>query len=189
MNQDLITGKMKELEENIIKYYKFKDINNLATAMSRKKIPGGFGGKNNKTYENEYYALLGDSIITTVITEYLHDELGLNVKGELTVYKKSFEENKTFYNISINTGIINYAYNEYHFHDLDLPKHEKVSINDHDSFVEAIVGAIYLDGGFCAAKDWILIWLLDKLSSKLIDLKNILESRELMKNLYEKSRL
>ena len=178
MDETIIIEKMKELEENIIKSYKFKDIKKLALAMSRKKIPGRFRGKNNDTYENEYYALLGDSIITTVISEYLHDEFDLETKGEITEYKKPFEENKTFYDISVKTGLINYAYNEYHFHGLNLPDHEKVSINMHDSFVEAIVGAIYLDGGFIAAKEWVLTWLIDKLSSQVNELKNILNCKK-----------
>ena len=112
----------------------------------------------------------------------------MEAKGEITEYKKLFEENETFNDIFLTMGIINYAYNKIYFYP-GAPENDQVSVNIHDSFVEVIVGAIYLDGGFCAAKNWILIWLFDKLSSKLIDLKNILESRELIGNLYEKIRL
>ena len=176
MDKDLINEKMKELEEGI--NHKFKDLGYLAKAMYRKRIPGPYGGKNNRTYENEYLALLGDAIITIVLSEFLHDSFELKSKGEITEEKKALEGNNTFYEISISTGLINYAYNENHFYDPKLPDNEKVSVNEHDTFIEAIVGAIYKDEGFDAAKEWILTWLLDKLSSKLNNLKIKIEFRK-----------
>lgn len=53
--------------ENIIGY-KFKNITYLMTAMNRTKVPGKFGGKHNKTYINETYALIGDPIIKIVLS-------------------------------------------------------------------------------------------------------------------------
>ena len=58
-------------------------------------------------------------------------------------------------------GLIDYAYNEWHFHkDSNIPEHEKVVDKKHDPYVEAIVGAVYYDSDYATTRDLILGWLL-----------------------------
>lgn len=54
----------------------------------------------------------------------------------------------------MNTGIIKFAHNDKHFYcDENVPNNEQVFCREHDSYLEAIVGAIYYDSGFFSVKN------------------------------------
>lgn len=53
----------------------------------------------------------------------------------------------------MNTVIIKFAHNDKHFYcDENVPNNEQVFCREHDSYLEAIVGAIYYDSGFFSVK-------------------------------------
>lgn len=162
INQGKLINRMQEVEK-IIGYH-FNNINYLLTAMNRTKVPGKFGGKHNKTYFNETYALIGDPIIKIVISEVLIKK-GYKTKGEITIIKQNIEDNDTFHDISLQCGLTKYAYNDEHFaDDPNLRSDEQVANNGHDSFIEAIAGAIYFDSNFSKAYEWVAQWLVEKLN-------------------------
>ena len=51
--------------------------------------------------------------------------------------------------------IYKYAYNDENFYSEDLPDHKKLPHPEHDPYVEAVIGAIYLDKDFDYANEWI----------------------------------
>lgn len=166
INQEKLIDRMHGVE-NIIGY-KFENIIHLMTAMNRTKVPGKFGGKHNKTYINETYALIGDPIIKIVLSEALLNK-GFKTKGEITIIKQNIEDNDTFHIVSQECGLTKYAYNIEHFaDDPNLLPNEQVSNNGHDSFIEAITGAIYFDSDFSTAYDWVSKWLFDKLDLEVL---------------------
>lgn len=168
MEQIRIEEKMHALEKLID--YEFKNINHLATALNRTKIFGGFGGVHNKTYINEYYALIGDPIIKIVLSERLYAK-GRKTKGEVTIFKQNLECNDIFYFLSLKYNICMYAFNENHFaDDKGIMDHERVASSKHDSFIEAITGAIYFDKGFDAAHKWVNDWIVPKLQEIFINI-------------------
>ncbi len=58
-------------------------------------------------------------------------------------------------------GIIDYAYNDKHFYkDKHVSENEKVRSSKHDSYLEAIVGAVFYDSNYEIVKKWIKEWLL-----------------------------
>lgn len=73
--------------------------------------------------------------------------------------KKELENNKVLYKIVTNEEIINFAFNDKHFYSKENPQHEKVALSKHDSYLEAIIGAIFYDGGFEKTKIWFENWL------------------------------
>lgn len=173
MDNKIIEENMFFLEEKI--KYKFNDISLLAQAMKSVKIKELNVGKNHKEYSNERLAIVGDAVLKAVISDVLYCKK-IATKGEITNKKKKLENNKILHVISISEGIINYAYNNLHFYDPNLPKHERVVCKKHDPYIEAIVGAIYYDGGFNSAKKWIvdyLLPLLEKYNNMSSDITNV----------------
>lgn len=151
MNEKLIKEKMKTLA--LLLSYEYNDIKYLCNAMRSSLIHNEGDGKNRKNYSNDALATLGDSILKFVLTEKLF--LENKNKGEITEIKKKIENNQTLHTMCINRGIINFAYNDLYFYD-DSPKEYKVYHSKHDVYIEAIIGAIYLDRGIRYTKKWIL---------------------------------
>ncbi|MCF0117796.1 MAG: hypothetical protein HUJ61_07115 [Bacilli bacterium] len=151
-----IENKMRELANKI--HYKFTIINNLAEAMNSTKIVVPGKSKKKKEYSNQALATVGDSILKALIADDLYKN-GIKTKGQITKYKIELENNKTLYDIVIKEGIINFAYNDKHFYSKNNPQHEMVASSKHDTYLEAIVGAVFHDGGFDKTRQWFNIWL------------------------------
>lgn len=158
MDKALIYRKMRELERKI--RYHFNDIAWLSKAMRSKKIEVDGEGKNHNEYTNEGLATVGDTILKSVIADYLYRK-GVTTKGEITCQKSVLENNEVMHRIIIECGLIGYAYNDKHFQsDSNIPDHEKVVNKGHDPYIEAIVGAVFYDSNYDTTKRWILKWLL-----------------------------
>ena len=158
MDKKRIEKEMKELEDLL--HYHFIDISWLAKAMGSIKISIAGQGKNGSEYSNEGLATVGDSILKSVIADKLYRE-GVTTKGEITAKKSDIENNRTMHELMLGEGIINFSYNELHFHnDPNIPDHEKVVCKKHDPYIEAIVGAVYYDSDYDTTKRWILKWLI-----------------------------
>ena len=119
-------------------------------------LSGMIQGKNAVEYENEGLATLGDSVLKAVIADKLYRDDKVRTKGEITIRKSNLENNDVMQAIMIKEEWIDYAYNSLHFHsDNNIPDHEQVSDKGHTPYIEAIVGAIYLDAGYDTTKRWI----------------------------------
>ena len=146
-----IESKMEELSKKI--EYEFKDISLLKKAMDSTKI------QEKKEHSNQCLATVGDAVLKLLISDYLFYIDKISTKGELTEKKKELENNKVLYKIVTNEEIINFAFNDKHFYSKENPQHEKVASSKHDSYIEAIIGAIFYDGGFEKTKIWFENWL------------------------------
>ena len=83
-----------------------------------------------------------------------------------TLHSSLLESNENFYKIAREYDILNYAYNDNYFAKDNPPEHERVCSKAHDSYIEAIAAAIYLDGGWDAVTEWFENWLFPKLEDK-----------------------
>lgn len=157
MEQKYIEDKMHELEKIIT--YKFNNINLLCEALKAKKITDiVFKSKNHKEYSNDKLALVGDTILKFVLTEYLYKDKSLKTKEDITNKKSKLESNKTLHKIFAKENWRKFAYNDDNFYD-DSPSQNKVSCKQHNQYIEAIIAAIYYDSSFDDVKNWILYFL------------------------------
>ena len=132
--------------------YTFNNISFLMLAFCRRKIDIEGAGKKNKTYMNDTLAQVGDAILDLILVESYFKK-GKN-KKEIDDARKNCGNNSNLFNFTIANGFVQFCYNDKYFHG-EAPLEEQVAAGNHDSIVEAIIGAIYLDAGIDAAREWI----------------------------------
>ncbi len=163
-------GNIGKFEEII--GYKFNDRNLIEHALTHssyaneKKIPGG---------SNERLEFLGDSVLSIVVSEYLYTHLSHIAEGELTKLRASLVCEKSLHIFAQKIQLGEF---------LKLGKgeentggRERPSILA-DAF-EAVIAAIYLDGGFEPASRHILRFMPEDLQTRrkpvFNDFKTILQ--------------
>jgi ribonuclease-3 len=156
--------------------YKFNNLEVLRTALTHKSYAAEYGGK--KSY-NERMEFLGDSILSAVIVETLYLIYPSESEGKLSQLKAQIVSAS---NLSIWAKEINLG--DYIF----LGKSEDVSeARNRESLLcdvfEAVVGAVYLDGGFEHAKKFILKFLDAQKEIIITDYKSRLQ--ELAQSVYK----
>ena len=145
-----IEERMRDAQKEID--YEFNKICFLMLAFCRTKIDIVNAGKNNKTYMNDTLAQIGDAILDTIISERYFAE-GKS-KKHIDDIRQYLGKNDNLFSISTRKSLISFCYHESHFHDT-APSDYQVAAGSHDSIVEAVIGAIYLDGGIAKARQWI----------------------------------
>lgn len=140
-------GNISKFEEKI--KYRFKDKKLLINALSHSsyanenKNPGG---------SNERLEFLGDSVLSVVVSDYLYKQLDSVAEGDLTKLRASLVCEKSLYvfaqQIDLGRFILLGKGEE------NTGGRERPSILA-DAF-EAVIAAIYLDGGIEAARKHIL---------------------------------
>lgn len=133
--------------ENVINY-KFKNKEYILEALTH----SSYSNENKKYNFNERLEFLGDSVLGIVISDYLFNEEANLPEGELTKLRANIvcEDSLSEVANDINLGI----------HML-LGRVEEATGGRHrtsilaDAF-EAVIAAIYLDGGFESARQFIL---------------------------------
>lgn len=91
MDRVVVYQKMCELEVKI--RYHFNDIAWLSKAMKSEKIEVSGEGKNHSEYTNDGLATIGDTVLKSVIADYLYRK-GITTKGEITRIKSKLESNE-----------------------------------------------------------------------------------------------
>jgi len=143
--------------EKILNYH-FNDNSLLELALTHRS----FQGKNNERLE-----FLGDSILNFIIAELLFKKFNLLPEGDLSRLRSQLVKSETLSEIGILLQLGDY---------LILGEGELKSSGWRrpsilaDS-VEAIIGAVFIDGGISAASNLILSWFKDKID--LINPDNI----------------
>ena len=143
--------------EKILNYH-FNDNSLLGLALTHRS----FQGKNNERLE-----FLGDSILNFIIAELLFKKFNLLPEGDLSRLRSQLVKSETLSEIGILLQLGDY---------LILGEGELKSSGWRrpsilaDS-VEAIIGAVFIDGGISAASNLILSWFKDKID--LINPNNI----------------
>lgn len=161
---------IRQLEDNL--EYHFKNINYLKNALTHSSFANE---SRNKIKSNERLEFLGDSILGIVVAEYLFLNWPDLPEGELSKLRASLVCEKSLYNFSkkLNLG----AFLRLSKGELNSKGNERPSILA-DAF-EAVIAAIYLDGGMKNARGFILRFikpcLVKKRTNNFKDYKTILQ--------------
>lgn len=169
--------KIQELEKVI--GYKFTDRELIFTALRHSSYVNEH--HMNRLDCNERLEFLGDAVLELVSSEYLFEAYPKMPEGELTRLRASLvcEPTLAFCAREMNLG-------EY----LSLGRGEELTGGRHRDSVtsdamEAVIGALYLDGGFASAKEFILKFVLNDIEHKKLffDSKTIFQ--EMVQGNYE----
>lgn len=161
--------RLNELEEIIGYSFKNKALLELAMTHSSYSNDNKLGKLNN----NERLEFLGDAVLELSSSEFLFDEYESKPEGELTRLRASIVCEPT-----LAQAARDFKLNEY----LRLGNgEENTGGRFRDSIIsdalEALIGAIYLDGGFANAKEFVLKFVLNDIENKHLfyDSKTILQ--------------
>jgi ribonuclease-3 len=171
--------KLKSLEERI--GYRFRDILLLKQALTHSSFTNE--QKINKAKNYERLEFLGDAVLELVSSEFLFREHSDMPEGELTKLRASMvcEPSLAFCARDLNLGDF-----------LLLGKGEEITGGRHrDSIIsdamEAVIGAIYLDGGMEHAKSFINRFILSDLEDKKLFYDSKSSLQELIQGKLKKS--
>ncbi len=154
MNEEI---KMQQLQKNI--HYNFKNQNLLYEALSH----SSFANENKKhRNSNERLEFLGDSVLSIVVSDYIFEHFKHLPEGELTKLRASLVCEKALFEFSKKIDLGNCIF---------LGKgEENTGGRQRPSIVsdafEAVIAAIYLDGGIEEARKYILSFIPKDVSPK-----------------------
>ncbi|WP_320959283.1 ribonuclease III, partial [Hungatella effluvii] len=161
--------KLNELEGRI--GYRFSDRQLLTRAMTHSSYANEH--RLNKLECNERLEFLGDSVLEVVSSDFLYHKYPDKPEGDLTKIRASIVCEPTLAYCAEDIELGNY---------LLLGKGEEATGGRGRASVvsdamEALIGAIYLDGGFANAKEFILRFIMNDIEHKQLffDSKTILQ--------------
>ena len=142
--------------------YTFSDVSLLETALTHCSIKSM---KNN----NERLEFLGDAILSVIISTALFAQFPNATEGELTRLRASLVCEKTLADIADDLQLGNYLY---------LGQGERKSGGKYRrsilaDAVEAIIGAMYLDGGLKPCQRHVLNWFSQKLANSQLHMPSL----------------
>lgn len=100
---------------------------------------------------NERQEFLGDSVLGLVITEELYRRLPDQQEGELTRIKSAVVSRGALYRVSTKLGLTRFVEVA-----KGVARREELPVSLTANLVESVIGAIYLDGGFFPAREFVL---------------------------------
>jgi ribonuclease-3 len=160
---------ISELEEKI--GYHFKDRTLIRTALTHSSFTNEI--KTGKKADYERLEFLGDSVLEMVSSTFLYNSYPEKNEGELTKLRASMVCEQALAFCAGDIGLARY---------IRLGKGEEATGGRHrDSIIadvmEAVIGAIYLDGGIDPARDHINRFILSDLENKqiFVDAKSVLQ--------------
>ncbi|MBR0598846.1 ribonuclease III [Sinanaerobacter chloroacetimidivorans] len=135
--------------ENIIQY-QFQDNNLLQTALTHSSFVNE--GKPGHTFNNERLEFLGDAIFDAIISEYLFNRLESVEEGDLTKLRALVVCERSLAECANRVSLSRF---------IKLGKgEENTGGRTRGSILadamEAVIGAMYLDGGWNSVKDFVL---------------------------------
>lgn len=138
---------MNKLEE--ILNYKFKDIRLLENALSH----SSYANENKKIAKNnERLEFLGDSILSICVSDYIYNNFDDLPEGDLTRIRAAVVCEKSLYNVAKRISLGEF---------IKLGRGEEISGGRNRASiladcVEAVIAAIYLDGGLSKASEFVI---------------------------------
>ena len=150
--------KLEELEKKI--GYRFRDFSYLEHAMRHSSFCNE--QKMNRLHNNERLEFLGDAVLELVSSEFLYLNSPTMPEGEATRKRASMVCEQTLALCAKEIDLGSYLY---------LGKGEELTGGRERASVtsdalEALIGAIYLDGGFTNAKEFIEKFVLNGIEEK-----------------------
>lgn len=145
---------MKKIQEKI--GYTFKNTSLLKIALAHSSYANEFNTENNERLE-----FLGDSVLSVIVSDYLYRRLPDTSEGWLSKYRATLVCEQSLNEISKKISLSTF---------IRLGKGEermggrkRASIVS-DAF-EALLAAIYLDGGMEVAREWVINLMSDAIDS------------------------
>ena len=129
--------------------FTFQNINLLNEALTHRSYRNESG---EVTFDNERLEFLGDSVLAILVNEFLYLEFPLKSEGELSGIKSRIVSEPALARIAEKLSLMQYIL--LGKGEEDTGGRNRVSIKA--NLVEAILGALYLDGGLDKARDFIL---------------------------------
>ncbi len=146
---------MKRLEENI--KYSFKNIALLENALSHSSYANE---KHLKYGSNERLEFLGDAVLSVIVADYLFKNFSDKPEGELTKLRASLVCEKSLCGFARSLELGKFL--------LLGRGEEQNGGRERDSILadafEAVLAAVYLDGGMEAAREYVLHFIIEELS-------------------------
>lgn len=151
---DKIPESLEKLEKLI--GVTFRDTAHLLTAITHRSYLNEH--REARQDHNERYEFLGDAILELVVTDFLFGKYPERPEGELTAIRAALVNTTSLSDAASSLGI-----NEF----LLLSKGEERDTGRARQYIlantfESIIGAIYLDQGYDAARDFVASRLFDK---------------------------
>ncbi len=148
--------------------YCFKNKELLKEALTHKS----FAGERRGVKHNERLEFLGDSILGAIVADYIYNKCPHDEEGVLSKIKSNLVSRRNLYvwGKKLNLGqLMSLGHGE-----LSTGGRERDSIIS--NAVEAVIGAVYLDGGYGAAETVILPWVrTQQLTPDVRDFKSLLQ--------------
>lgn len=146
---------MKDAEENISELediigYHFRDSSLLKLALTHRSY--AFAGGLPAASTNERLEFLGDAVVETAVSHFLYDNFPQLPEGDMTKLRASLVRGKSLAKVARKLGLDRYVL---------LSKSEEATGGRRKSSImadtfEALVGAVYIDGGFEVARGMVI---------------------------------
>ena len=146
---------MNELEEKL--GYQFKNRELLMTALTH----SSYANETRQGECNERLEFLGDSVLSVVVSEYIFNNFSNKKEGELTRLRASLVCEAALARFAVKLGLGKYLLMGHG--EMNSRGYERPSILS-DAF-EAVIAAIFLDGGMEEAKRFVLSYVLPEIRS------------------------
>src|SRR5215467_8955537 len=125
--------------------YRFGDVTLLREALTHAS------GANHRLVSNERLAFLGDAILGAVVCDLLFRKFPDYLEGDLTRVKSIVVSRRTCAKISAELGI-----DEFLIIGKGMGSHDRTPSSMLGDVFESLIGAVYLDGGMEAARQFIV---------------------------------
>ena len=122
--------------------YTFKDKTLLESSLTHKSYSNVCGGENNERLE-----FLGDAVLEIIVSEWLYGSRPLAEEGELTALRQQYVSKTALKNLCKKAGFMRFL--RY------TGGKQNLGSKTVESLPEAILGAVYLDGGMEEAKKFV----------------------------------
>ena len=156
--------------------YSFKDKQLIKIALTH----SSYANENKLPRDNERLEFLGDSVLGFITAEYLFNEYKSRPEGELTKLRAAVVCEKSLFKFAEKISLGDYIY---------MGKGEENSGGRNrpsivsDAF-EAVIAAMYLDGGIDVVKDYILSFISEAVKREA----NFKDNKSLLQELIQKNK-
>jgi len=155
MSCDVPDDRVEQCQQLLGRRFQNPDLLRLALTHSSDKSPG----QNHPALDNERLEFLGDAVLGMIVCEKLFADYPDFTEGELTAVKSVVVSRTTLAKVSAQIGLPRFmALGK------GLGGHEHIPPSLRANIFEAIVGALYLDGGLDAARTFVIQHLSEQIT-------------------------
>lgn len=146
--------------------YEFKDVELLRTALSHSSFVNEV--QTRKLFSYERLEFLGDSVLELISSEYLYKLYPNMTEGELSKTRASLVCEKTLADRAVRLGLKDFII-------LGKGEFKQMGYNKPSvlcDVIEAVLGAIFLDGGIEPCREYVFRFILNGEDGKMTDSKS-----------------